>query len=87
MKQNVDITGKRFGRLTAIASAGKSACWVEVWKCRCDCGREVFVYKTHLMSGHTKSCGCLRAEKVGQANRRRYGKKVTMGSCADGGEK
>lgn len=30
------------------------------YKCICDCGKETIVFKTHLLSGETKSCGCLR---------------------------
>lgn len=29
------------------------------WLCRCDCGNEKVVFGTSLVSGHTKSCGCL----------------------------
>lgn len=52
-----DLSGKRFGRLTAISlatSAGKSR-----WSCRCDCGNAVEVAAVHLVSGATQSCGCL----------------------------
>jgi hypothetical protein len=33
-----------------------------MYKCLCDCGKEVVVSSTHLMSGHTTSCGCLHIE-------------------------
>ena len=32
------------------------------WLCRCDCGKEKIVLGTHLKSGSTKSCTCLRTE-------------------------
>lgn len=52
-----DLTGQRFGKLTALAPAenvgGRTA-----WRCRCDCGREAVVKTCNLCSGHTKSCGC-----------------------------
>lgn len=32
------------------------------WRCRCICGKEKDVYRGHLISGKSKSCGCLRAE-------------------------
>lgn len=32
-------------------------------KCRCKCGKEINVLKDHLLSGHTKSCGCIKQEK------------------------
>ena len=32
------------------------------WKCLCDCGNTTNVITNYLKSGHTKSCGCRRAE-------------------------
>jgi len=63
-----DITGMRFGRLVAIESLGVGPCWRTMWRCRCDCGREVSVYKNNLMTGHTRSCGCLRSETMRKRN-------------------
>jgi hypothetical protein len=34
-----------------------------VWKCLCDCGKEVFAGATDLQMGSKKSCGCLTAWK------------------------
>jgi len=54
----LDLTGQRFGKLTAISLAipeGRTH-----WTCQCDCGNELEVRSSHLTSGHTKSCGCLR---------------------------
>lgn len=34
--------------------------------CRCECGKEKEVYKTHLRSGHSKSCGDCHSLKEGQ---------------------
>jgi hypothetical protein len=54
-----DITGRKFGRLTAQWPAGMAKQIVH-WLCSCDCGnlRVVAVYK--LLTGSTKSCGCAR---------------------------
>ena len=35
-----DITGMKFGRLTAIEPVGKDNRRNILWKCRCDCGNE-----------------------------------------------
>lgn len=56
-----DLIGKKFGRLTVTEYAGKRA-GMHRWKCLCECGRETVVGQTLLLSGKTKSCGCLRAE-------------------------
>lgn len=57
-----DLTGKVFGRLTAIRIDGKlnrSFAWV----CSCECGNSIRVRGAALSNGNTKSCGCLKIEK------------------------
>jgi len=54
----LDLTGRRFGKLTAISLAASQR--RIHWTCRCDCGSELEARSSHLTSGHTKSCGCLR---------------------------
>jgi hypothetical protein len=57
-----DIKNQKFGRLTPVCvdeSANKRR---RAWKCRCDCGNSVSVVTCKLISGHTKSCGCLHRE-------------------------
>lgn len=58
-----DLTGKRFGRLTVIEFAGTKG-RNAFWKCQCDCGRVIVVKSCYLTSGDTKSCGCLKLERV-----------------------
>lgn len=41
------------------------------WECRCDCGKSCSVDTTRLLTGHTKSCGCLNE----RLRRERRGKK------------
>ncbi len=58
-----DLTGQRFGRLTALYPLEeKDASGKVVWRCRCDCGNETVVAVGSLVRGLTKSCGCLRQE-------------------------
>lgn len=56
-KPRVDLTGKKFGRLTPqyYIKGGK-------WHCICDCGKELDVDTRNLNSGHSKSCGCLNKD-------------------------
>ena len=68
--KRLDLTEHRFGRLVAIHDTGKSIIGVAVWDCLCDCGRKKEVRSNALMSGNTKSCGCLNTEK----RLARYGK-------------
>ena len=55
-----DLTGIRFGMLTAIQYAGYSnTSGNAVWKCKCDCGNICNVDSNNLVSKHTLSCGCI----------------------------
>src|ERR1700730_11088400 len=60
-----DITGQRFGRLTAVHQTAKSSKKPKRnprWLFRCECGNETEVASTAVVNGHTQSCGCLYRE-------------------------
>lgn len=69
-----DISGQRFGQLTAIryshSVAQKNGAFA-MWIVRCDCGTEVVTRSAALLSGGTTSCGCARFIKKRVAIRRR----------------
>ncbi len=57
MPAKIDVTGRRFGRLTALsplASRNKRTFWL--W--RCDCGQDKAINLPHVMYGKIVSCGC-----------------------------
>lgn len=54
---DIDITNQKFGRLTAIKKTK-----VASWLCVCECGKEIIVPYSNLISGAQKSCGCFREE-------------------------
>ena len=56
------LLGKRFGRLVAIKYDHIDKNGKGHWLCQCDCGNIVVVAKGHLVTGSTKSCGCLRKD-------------------------
>lgn len=58
----VDITGKRFNRLTVIERAGSDKNGEATWRCLCDCGNETVVRGSRLRRGEIRSCGCLGDE-------------------------
>lgn len=60
MSAPIDLTGQRFGRLTAMVLSGPSAAYGRRWSCQCDCGNTTVVTAASLRRGNTKSCGCLR---------------------------
>lgn len=88
-KHNVDTTslvGKQFGRLLVLErdlskeiGHGKDSYWI----CQCECGNQKSILGRSLLSGHTKSCGCLRAENLIQRQtldltNKRFGKVVAL---------
>jgi hypothetical protein len=60
--KKIDLTEKRFGRLTVIEQAGSDKWGFALWMCKCDCGVIIIVNGGSLRSGCTKSCGCLQRE-------------------------
>lgn len=60
----VDLTGRTFERLTVIKRVENNKRNEAQWLCKCECGNTKIVAASRLTSGHTKSCGCLHAEKV-----------------------
>lgn len=58
MSRYKDITGQRFGRLVAREDIGKS-----YWLFDCDCGKVHKALKANVVSGKTKSCGCVGEER------------------------
>ncbi len=56
-----DITGQRFGRLTAEYCTGRKAKnGSYIWHLKCDCGNEIEDSVSQLKAGYRKSCGCIR---------------------------
>ena len=57
----LDLNGKKFGKLTVISYSGKltSRGRSKIWICKCDCGKEKTISSKCLISGETKSCGCI----------------------------
>jgi hypothetical protein len=59
------MIGRQFGRLTVLRDTGKRTPTRNIiWLCTCRCGNKTNVRGTHLTSGTTKSCGCLKKEMV-----------------------
>ena len=52
----VDLSGRKFGRITVIRRASRKGVWI----CACECGIETEAATGNLNSGRTRSCGCGR---------------------------
>lgn len=57
--RKIDITGKRYGKLTAVKPTEKRINGRVVWSCLCDCGGTKEVTISNLGS-RTNSCGCMK---------------------------
>lgn len=69
MRRRINIAiGDRYGKLTCVAFShvGKRHRGYSVF--RCDCGKEKTVLDWSVISGNTKSCGCLHKD-AGEKNR------------------
>lgn len=66
MKKREDLVGQRFGRLVVVeldeekTKIKKKTYWI----CQCDCGNIKSIAASSLKGECTKSCGCLRNEKM-----------------------
>ena len=76
-KERLDIShvGKKFGKLTVVSFSHrikyKSGSAKKFWVCLCECGNEIKIDSSGLLSGRSKSCGCLR-KKGGKINKDGY---------------
>jgi hypothetical protein len=66
----IDLTGRRFGKLTVIERAPNNRHKQALWICRCDCGSEHAVVGQALTKGAVRSCKC--SWRVAGSNNRRW---------------
>ncbi|MCK4815863.1 hypothetical protein KA005_08835, partial [bacterium] len=62
MSKYIDVTGQRFGRLTVKYRVKNNKWGAARWLCDCDCGNTTIVMMSYLLSGATRSCGCLKRD-------------------------
>lgn len=72
IKHNIK-KGDRFNYLTIIKEIKNSK--RRTFLCKCDCGNYTEVTLEHLISGHTKSCGCFQKKQVSNKYENLIGKK------------
>lgn len=68
MAKMVDITGEKFGRLTALKPIFDGRRYN--WLCRCDCGNTCVKNGVSLRNGSTKSCGCIHSEQLSKRSKK-----------------
>lgn len=71
MREIIDLTGKRFGKLVVVKREGtryrKCGCSEPTWLCKCDCGKYTVAVSSRLRFGRKKSCGCSSGEFISKS--------------------
>ena len=57
-REPADLTGQKFGKLTAIEKVNNEG----YWKWQCECGKQKIIKADSVKSGRTRSCGCLNGK-------------------------
>ena len=68
-KKIKNLTGQKFGRLFVLRYVGSGKQHQSLFECICDCGNIIVVKGGNLVSGNSKSCGCLKKEILSANNR------------------
>lgn len=64
MGKFIDLTGKKFGRLTVIKRMPNNKFGIVYWLCECECGGQTIARGSSLRDGKTRSCGCLQKDYI-----------------------
>lgn len=78
--KDVDLTGKRFGKLVVMEKLPERQDRYFTWRCKCDCGGEIIVNTKRLTWGTITNCGCEPKRTAGNGSiaedltGRRFGK-------------
>ena len=73
-RKAIDYTGFKNGRLTVT---GKCPWRIGYWMCDCECGTKGHLVRKNNLK-KTKSCGCLRDERVAEAAKNYHKKRASM---------
>lgn len=60
----IDITNKKFNKLTALYVVKHPTTYRRTWKCRCDCGNTTLASYNQLSRSRIKSCGECKSHSV-----------------------
>ena len=68
-----DIVGLRFGKLIVVSYSHKvknrnKNGYSHYYNCKCDCGNNHVAERNSIKFGNTKSCGCIKTEKLIKRN-------------------
>lgn len=63
MPKFIDLTGRKFGRISVVCRVEDRIKGRPSYRCLCECGNESVVSATALRTGKTISCGCYNKER------------------------
>ena len=63
-----NIIGNRYGFLTVIIDCGQTKAGQYKYLTQCDCGNSKVIVGNSMVTGVTKSCGCLRSKVISEKN-------------------
>ena len=72
MSRLIDLTGRKYGRLTVLERSFTKSERV-FWKCKCECGKYKNASGKDLKRGTVRSCGCLLREVTSERFRKHGG--------------
>jgi hypothetical protein len=72
MSEAKNLKNKVFGKLTIIERVGSNKHGKALWRCKCSCGNIVTIDSNSLISGNTKSCGCMKLDLVKNLNSKHH---------------
>jgi len=77
MKASDIKPGCKIHRFTVESFSHKDKRHRKWWNCRCDCGTTKIVHGSAIVSGNTRSCGCLAREVKARTRKPKNGSEVT----------
>lgn len=77
-----NLAGQRFGKLVVKEKTTKrSPNRYILWRCQCDCGREIEVTRNKLLTGNVSSCGCAKIPARKNLVGKRFGNLEVIAYC------
>lgn len=73
-----DLTGRIFGRLTVEKLSPARKHGNRLWECACACGQRCLKPAWNLVSGSTRSCGCLPKRVPEDLTGKRFGRLLVL---------
>lgn len=72
---------KKYGKLQPINKIDRKKYEKTKWNCKCDCGNYVVIKQNSLVSGHSKTCGCVYDDKANEIIGQRFDNITITGIC------